>query len=138
MNRRDALCVVTSLAIAVAAAPAFAQSWPERPIKFIMAAPAGSSLDVLGRTIADKLTARLGQPVSLHIAVHSGPVVAGSLGGGAGAGYDVTGDTVNTASRLLGEAAPGTAPVALGGQRDRSGGTGEGHQPAATPCCRSR
>src|SRR5436190_20702695 len=63
MNRRDALCVVTSLAIAVAAAPALAQSWPERPIKFIMAAPAGSSLDALGRTIAEKLTVRLGQPV---------------------------------------------------------------------------
>src|SRR5438552_1700491 len=35
MNRTDALCVVTSLAIAVAAAPAFAQSWPERPVKSV-------------------------------------------------------------------------------------------------------
>ena len=76
MNRRDALCVVTSLAIAVAAAPAFAQSWPERPIKFIMAAPAGSSLDVLGRTIADKLTARLGQPVVVEDKPAAGGTVA--------------------------------------------------------------
>ena len=76
MNRRDALCVVTSLAIAVAAAPAFAQSWPERPIKFIMAAPAGSSLDVLGRTIADKLTARLGQPVIVEDKPAAGGTVA--------------------------------------------------------------
>ena len=52
MNRRDALRVLVGLVIAIAAAPAVAQSWPERPIKFIMAAPAGSSLDVLGRTIA--------------------------------------------------------------------------------------
>jgi adenylate cyclase len=39
--------------------------------------------------------------------VHTGPVVAGSLGGGAGAGgaYAVTGDTVNTTARLL-SAAP--------------------------------
>jgi len=55
--------------------------------------------------------ARLGQPVALHIAVHTGPVVAGTLGaasagGSAASAYDVTGDTVNTASRLMGAAAP--------------------------------
>lgn len=53
---------------------------------------------------------RLGQPVALHIAVHTGPVVAGSIGGDA-AGYDVTGDTVNATSRLMGMAAPGTVLV---------------------------
>ena len=55
--------------------------------------------------------ARLGQPVTLHIGVHTGPVVAGSLGAAAGAAYAVTGDTVNTASRLLAAAAPGTILV---------------------------
>ena len=50
--------------LALALAPlASAQAWPERPIKFVMSAPAGSSIDVLGRTIADKLKDRLGQPV---------------------------------------------------------------------------
>jgi len=76
MNRRDALRVLVSLVIAIAAAPAVAQSWPERPIKFIMAAPAGSSLDVLGRTIADKLTARLGQPVVVENKPAAGGTVA--------------------------------------------------------------
>src|SRR5918993_254542 len=52
-------------------------------------------------------TARLGRAVTLHIGIHSGPVVAGSLGSGSGSAYAVTGDTVNTASRLLGAAAPG-------------------------------
>src|SRR5213080_1104869 len=47
----------------VAPGPANAQSWPDKPIKFIVAAPAGSSLDVLARTIGDKLKDRLGQPV---------------------------------------------------------------------------
>jgi len=42
---------------------ALAQVWPDKPIKFIVAAPAGSSLDVLARTIGDKLKDRLGQPV---------------------------------------------------------------------------
>ena len=76
MNRRDALRVLVGLVIAIAAAPAVAQSWPERPIKFIMAAPAGSSLDVLGRTIADKLTARLGQPVVVENKPAAGGTVA--------------------------------------------------------------
>ena len=50
------------LSLAVAA-PSFAQNWPDRPLKFVVSAPAGSSLDVLARTIADKLKDRLGQPV---------------------------------------------------------------------------
>ena len=56
-------------------------------------------------------TSRLGRRVTLHIGVHSGPVVAGSLGHAAGGTYAVTGDTVNTASRLLSAAEPGTALV---------------------------
>jgi tripartite-type tricarboxylate transporter receptor subunit TctC len=76
MNRREVLRLLVALAIAIAAAPAVAQSWPERPIKFIMAAPAGSSLDVLGRTIADKLTARLGQPVVVEDKPAAGGTVA--------------------------------------------------------------
>lgn len=55
--------------------------------------------------------ARLGRPVTLHIGVHTGAVVAGSLGTGARGAYAVTGDTVNTASRLLTAAAPGTVLV---------------------------
>ena len=54
---------------------------------------------------------RLGRGVTLHIGVHTGPVVAGSLGSGAGGAYAVTGDTVNTASRLLSAALPGTVLV---------------------------
>ena len=71
-----------------------------------------SALDMLERSAAlsQRWAARLGQPVTLHVGVHTGPVVAGSLGGasGAGAAYAVTGDTVNTTSRLLSGAAPGT------------------------------
>jgi adenylate cyclase len=42
-----------------------------------------------------------GGPVSLHLGINSGPVVAGRLGSGGDAAYAVTGDTVNTAARLL-------------------------------------
>jgi tripartite-type tricarboxylate transporter receptor subunit TctC len=53
------------LGIVAVLPPGFAgaQAWPDKPIKFIVAAPAGSSIDVLARTLGDKLKDRLGQPV---------------------------------------------------------------------------
>ena len=75
MKRRWTLRALVTFA-ALVAVPALAQSWPERPIKFIMAAPAGSSLDVLGRTIAEKLTTRLGQPVVVEDKPAAGGTVA--------------------------------------------------------------
>jgi adenylate cyclase len=64
-----------------------------------------------GAALSQQWAARLGQPVTLHVGVHTGPVVAGSLGSAAGSAYAVTGDTVNTTSRLLAAAAPGTILV---------------------------
>jgi tripartite-type tricarboxylate transporter receptor subunit TctC len=67
------------LAAALAAASPFvarAQSWPDKPIKFVMSAPAGSSIDVLGRTIPDKLKDRLGQPVIVENKPAAGGTVA--------------------------------------------------------------
>src|SRR6476646_845012 len=55
---------------------AHAQPWPARPLKFVMSAPAGSSIDVLGRTIADKLKVRLGQPVVVENKPAAGGTVA--------------------------------------------------------------
>jgi tripartite-type tricarboxylate transporter receptor subunit TctC len=55
--------LVATAAALVIAWPVAAQAWPEHALKFIVAAPAGSSLDVLARTIAEKLKDRLGQPV---------------------------------------------------------------------------
>lgn len=61
---------------ALATTSAAAQSWPDRPIRFLMSAPAGSSIDVLGRAIADKLSARLGQPVVVEDKPAAGGTVA--------------------------------------------------------------
>ena len=66
-----ALCMT-----ALATPPAFAQAWPDRPIRFLMTAPAGSSIDVLGRAIADKLKDRLGQPVVVENKPAAGGTVA--------------------------------------------------------------
>jgi tripartite-type tricarboxylate transporter receptor subunit TctC len=43
--------------------PAAAQSWPDRPIKFISSQAAGGGTDVIGRLVADQLSARVGQPI---------------------------------------------------------------------------
>ena len=67
---------LAAFALCAAALPAFAQAWPDRPIKFVMTAPAGSSIDVIGRTIADKLKDRLGQPVIVENKPAAGGTVA--------------------------------------------------------------
>jgi adenylate cyclase len=54
---------------------------------------------------------RIGRPLALHIGVNTGPVVAGTIGSAAGGAYAVTGDTVNTASRLQSAASPGQTLV---------------------------
>ena len=41
--------------------PAFAQSWPQRPVTVVVPQPAGNSPDVLCRIIAEKLSRALGQ-----------------------------------------------------------------------------
>ena len=61
MSFSRSLLAALLLGAALAATSAGAQGWPDKPIKFIVPAPAGSSLDVLARVIGDKL--KLGQPV---------------------------------------------------------------------------
>jgi tripartite-type tricarboxylate transporter receptor subunit TctC len=68
---------LAALALTVGiAASVSAQNWPDRPLKFIVSAPAGSSLDVLARTISDKLKDRLGQPVVVEDRPAAGGTVA--------------------------------------------------------------
>ena len=67
---------LTACLLAAAPALACAQAWPDKPIRFVMSAPAGSSIDVLGRTIADKLKDRLGQPVIIENKPAAGGTVA--------------------------------------------------------------
>lgn len=54
---------------------------------------------------------RVGEPLALHVGINTGPVVAGTLGSTGSAAYAVTGDTVNTASRLQSAAQPGQTLV---------------------------
>ena len=69
---------IALIAAMLAAPAALAQAWPDKPIHFLMSAPAGSSIDVLGRAIADKLKDRLGQPVVVENKPAAGGTVATS------------------------------------------------------------
>ena len=42
---------------------ALASTWPERPVKVVVPAPAGSSLDVIVRLLGERLKERWGQPL---------------------------------------------------------------------------
>src|SRR3982074_2392161 len=57
-------CRAALLALAIATSAAAAQSgYPSQPIKLIVPYPAGSLVDVLGRSIGETLAASLRQPV---------------------------------------------------------------------------
>lgn len=63
------------LGAALAAAPALA-AWPERPVKIVLPAPAGTSADAMARGLAEKLSARWGQPVVIENRPGGGTIVA--------------------------------------------------------------
>ncbi len=53
-----------------------AQTFPTKPIRWVVVAPAGSSLDVIARAMQDKLKDQLGQPV----VVENKPQAGGTVG----------------------------------------------------------
>lgn len=53
-----------------------AQPWPAKPIKFVMTAPAGSSIDAIGRILGDKLKDTLKQPVVIENRAGAGGTLA--------------------------------------------------------------
>src|SRR6185503_8354337 len=55
--------LIPALLLAATHAQAQAQGWPDRPIKFISSQAAGGGTDVIGRLVADQLSARVGQPI---------------------------------------------------------------------------
>jgi len=86
------------------AAPAPAQEFPSRPVRFVVSFPAGGGVDIMGRLVAIVVSQRLGQPV----VVENRAGAAGVLGSSAVAsaapdGYTVlvTGDIPITQAHLL-------------------------------------
>jgi tripartite-type tricarboxylate transporter receptor subunit TctC len=69
------------LTLLLAASSAFAQTYPSKPIRIIIAQAPGSASDVISRTVANKMQEGLGQPV----VVEAKPGAGGALGSEAAA-----------------------------------------------------
>jgi len=61
--RRPGGRAAVSIALALACTQAFAQSWPNRPIRLVVPVAAGGSTDVIARIVGARLGERVGQPV---------------------------------------------------------------------------
>jgi tripartite-type tricarboxylate transporter receptor subunit TctC len=79
---------LAALALSPATGLAQGDAWPARPLRFVVAAPAGSSLDVIARSVSDKLRDRLGQTIVVeNIAGASGTIATGQVAKAAPDGY---------------------------------------------------
>jgi tripartite-type tricarboxylate transporter receptor subunit TctC len=68
--------LIAASAVSMWATASFSQNFPSKPIRWIVVAPAGSSLDVIARSMQDRLAASLGQP----IVIENRPQAGGTAG----------------------------------------------------------
>ena len=76
MSRRLFLTGVAGATCGLAASSASAQSYPQRPVKIVVAFLPGTGIDLVARTVADKMSAKLNQT----FIVENRPGAAGNLG----------------------------------------------------------
>lgn len=85
------------LALLAASALAQAQSWPTKPIRYIVPFPPGGTTDILGRMVAAGLQQALGQPVVVeNRSGQAGSIGAAELARAAPDGYTVGGGTISS------------------------------------------
>jgi tripartite-type tricarboxylate transporter receptor subunit TctC len=85
--------------LAVATAP-FAQAWTNKPVKMIVPAPAGGTMDVVARILAESISSEIGQPVIIE----NKPGAGGSIAVQALNAAPADGQTIMvTASNILTE-----------------------------------
>jgi len=85
---RSCLMLLTALGLVAANADASAQVYPSRPITIISPFPAGGSIDVVSRLLAERMRASLGQPIIVeNVTGASGSIGTGRVARAAGDGY---------------------------------------------------
>jgi tripartite-type tricarboxylate transporter receptor subunit TctC len=77
-NIRDLLIAAVALGTLLAPQLAQAQNFPSRPVRIVVAFPPGGPTDFVGRLVADKMSALLGQ----RVFIDNKPGANGTLGGG--------------------------------------------------------
>lgn len=88
------------LATLAMAATSMAMAWTDKPVKMIVPAPAGGTMDVVARILADQLSADIGQPV----VVDNKPGAGGAIAVQAMMAAPADGQTIMvTASNILTE-----------------------------------
>jgi tripartite-type tricarboxylate transporter receptor subunit TctC len=84
-------------ALILAALPAAAQDFPEKPVTLVIPFPAGGSTDVVGRIVAERMAAELGQTIVVeNRAGAGGSLGAGTVARAAPDGYTILMATVAT------------------------------------------
>jgi len=104
--RRLFVAAFAALAVLAALPVAQAQSWPTKPVKFVVPFPPGGGNDALAREMANELTKKLGQP----FVVENKPGASGNIGIDAVAKSPPDGYTILVVSSTL-VTNPGLAAV---------------------------
>lgn len=65
LNRRCATGLITAIALLGGTVAAHAQSYPAKPIRWVVPYPAGGGSDFLARTIGQQLSQQISQPVTV-------------------------------------------------------------------------
>jgi tripartite-type tricarboxylate transporter receptor subunit TctC len=89
---------VLALATLAAGTGATAQSYPDRPVRMVIAFPAGGTIDTLGRILAQKLTEAWGQ----NVVIENRPGAGGNIGAATAAQAAPDGYTLHFGAQSLG------------------------------------
>src|SRR5712671_3551538 len=65
-SKREFLSGAASAGLVLAAAPALAQTYPDRPLRLIVPFLAGGPMDTMARLVGQNLQSALGQPVIIE------------------------------------------------------------------------